>query len=300
MAALSIFNIQRFSTHDGTGIRTNVFFKGCPLRCTWCSNPESQLKHPELIYNKRLCKNFLDCEHIAQGSIHRSEDGLTIDRANIRDYNKFRNICPARALVVAGEEKSVDEIIFEIEKDSLFYLNDQGGVTFTGGEPFFQDDLLVELAKEIKIRGIHLAVETCLHVPWKKLEKFVGIVDNFLVDIKHTDPYKFKKFTGGELYRVNDNLDRLDRNNCQITGRIPVIPSFNFSDNELKSIVDHILKFRNIHEINFIAYHLLGREKYYMLDREYHLNDFSIISPDDLKPYAQYAKERGLTADIGG
>jgi pyruvate formate lyase activating enzyme len=191
---------------------------------------------------------------------------LTIDRARIRDYNKFRNICPARALVVTGEEKSVDDIIFEIEKDSLFYLNDQGGVTFTGGEPFFQDDLLFELAKEIKIRGIHLAVETCLHVPWKKFEKFIGIVDTFLVDIKHTDPQKFKEFTGGELSLVNENLDRLNRNNCQITGRIPVIPSFNFSEKELMSIVDHILNFRNIHAINFIPYHLLGREKYNMLD----------------------------------
>lgn len=300
MKTLSTFNIQRFSTHDGSGIRTNIFFKGCPLRCKWCSNPESQSRQPELLYDARSCKDFRDCIRFSDGMILKNDRGLEIRRENIKNTNDYRSVCPAQALTVAGEEKSIPELLYEIEKDRLFFLNGQGGITFSGGEPFFQEDTIFDLAREIQYRGMRLAVETCLHFPWKKIEKHLDLFDLYMVDVKHTDPDKFRYYTGGNLDLINENLRKLSETGANIIARVPVIPGFNFTNNELLSIIDFILSISSIREIHFIPYHALGEGKYEMLGREYVYHDINSVRPEVLDPYVHYAEERGLKTDIGG
>ena len=296
----TIFNVQRFSTHDGEGIRTNIFFKGCPLRCKWCSNPESQSSKPELIYDDKLCRNFRDCIKNSNDAILCSENGIKVNRQLIYDINLYRTVCPAKALVVTGEERSVEEVLREIDKDLPFYNNRRGGVTFTGGEPFFQDEVLYRLAGQLKQKGIHIAIETCLHLPWKKLEKFTDLFDIFLVDIKHTDAEKFRKFTGGDLAIVLDNLTRLAASGANIVARVPVIPDFNFSDLDMKSIINYILSIKEIKEIHFIPYHSLGARKYLMLGREYELRDIIPVRSSDVEPWVDFTRGNGLKANIGG
>jgi pyruvate formate lyase activating enzyme len=300
MLKCTIFNIQRFSTHDGEGIRTNIFFKGCPLRCKWCSNPESQSVNPELIYDEKLCRNFLDCTRSSDGAVSVSEQGLKINRKLMGNLKNMHSVCPSRAMVVTGEEKSVDELLEEIEKDLPFYKNSRGGVTFTGGEPFLQDEALNRLASLLKQKGIHTAIETCLHFPWEKIGRFTGIFDEFLVDVKHTDAQKFRKYTGGDLMVIMGNLSRLLALGARVIARVPVIPRFNFSDPELKTIIDYIRSLNEIREIHFIPYHSLGARKYEMLGREYEFGDTKPVLTSDLQPWVEYANKTGLKANIGG
>ena len=181
---LNIFNIQRFSTHDGEGIRTNVFFKGCPLNCPWCSNPESRSAKPNLLYDQRLCRDFQECVKASNGELHYDHGQLIIDHQAITDVEKLRNSCPAKALSVAGEAKTIEQILEAIEKDLPFYTHSNGGVTLTGGEPFAQNGYLLDLVKELKTLGIDIAVETSLHMPWNRIEPYVDLIDCWLTDLK--------------------------------------------------------------------------------------------------------------------
>ncbi len=300
MASLKIFNVQRFSTHDGAGIRTNIFFKGCPLRCRWCSNPESQSTLPEILYDPSLCRKFRDCTRVPGEQVVIKNDHLSIRRKQISDPEIFRNICPAKAITVSGEERSPEDLIREIEKDLPFYSRGSGGVTFTGGEPFSQDSLLVDLAYGLKQKGIHLSVETSLHVPWIKIEPFTGLIDDFLVDVKHTDEEKYKKYTGGRLSLFHENLKKLIRTGAHIVARVPVIPGFNHSIREMIFITEYILGFGVIREMDLFPYHLLGKRKYQMLGRKYNYGDFASLQEKDLEPYYQYALQKGLIVNIGG
>ncbi|NOY36709.1 MAG: glycyl-radical enzyme activating protein, partial [Chlorobi bacterium] len=187
-----IFNIQRFSTHDGDGIRTVIFYKGCPLRCRWCSNPESQPFGYSIMYDQKLCRNFGDCMKVENKAITRiNNHGIRIDRKMITGPEKLRNICPTKAITISGENKSVEELLNEIEKDAPFYRHN-GGVTLSGGEPLAQGKELPSLLRKLKKRNISVNIETSLHVNWRKVNKCMGLVDIFLADLKHTDKDKFK------------------------------------------------------------------------------------------------------------
>ena len=166
-----IFNIQRFSTHDGKGIRTIIFYKGCPLRCQWCSNPESQSFGYSVMYDPKYCKNFGDCILTEAKAISRKgKHGIQIDRDFLQYPEKLKNTCVTKALTVSGEQKTVSELLVEIEKDLVFYRED-GGVTLSGGEPLAQGEDLVLLLAELKKRNINVNVETSLHVSWEKVER---------------------------------------------------------------------------------------------------------------------------------
>ncbi len=295
---LSIFNIQKYSIHDGNGVRTNIFFKGCPLRCLWCNNPESLEPSPSLMYDERLCHNFGECMKPGNDHIILENGKLIINRHLISDVSVYNNICPSKALFVAGQEKSIIEIIREIEKDIPYYQMSDGGVTLTGGEPFSQEDDLIDLIAEIKKRGIHLSVETSLHVAWEVIEKYLGHIDMFLADLKHTDSKKFMNFTGGNAALVLDNFKKLDEAECKFIVRVPVIPGFNYSSPELKSIIDFASELQNASEIHFIPFHSLAKEKYTMLGLDYHYSSYKKIEKSDLTPFADYSEKKGLIAKI--
>lgn len=295
---LTVFNIQRYSIHDGEGIRTNIFFKGCPLQCAWCNNPESIDPSPSIMFNERLCHKFGDCIKAGNGKIAIQNHSLIIDRQNITDFDRLRNVCPSRALIVTGQNMTVSDILSEIEKDMPFYSMSGGGVTITGGEPFSQDPHLIELLTELKARKINICAETSLHIEWETLRKYLDLVDVFLADLKHVDHAKFTKFAGGNLSTVLNNLTDLAETGKSYVVRIPVIPDFNFSEAELHAIIDFAAGLKNADQINFIPFHNLAREKYIMLGMEYPFNNAANVNKTDLVPFIRYAEKKGLNAKI--
>jgi pyruvate formate lyase activating enzyme len=295
-----IFNIQRYSTHDGKGIRTMIFYKGCPLRCMWCSNPESQSYSYSLMYNRRLCKGFEECLKIGNEAVRAGENGIEIDFTSKGDVEIFRDICPTKAVTVSGEEKSTIDILDEIEKDLPFYKRSDGGVTFSGGEPLSQGPELVELLQELKKREINVSIETSLHVPWEMIERCIIFTGTILSDLKHTNAEKFKRYTGGDATLVMKNLIKLSALHNNIVIRVPVVPDFNHSMSEMKGIIDFTISLKKIREIHFLPYHTLGNEKYKMLGRRYELDETKKVDEHELADYIEYAESKGLKAKIGG
>lgn len=294
---LTVFNIQRFSIHDGSGVRTNIFFKGCPLQCSWCNNPESIDPAPSIMFDERICHQFGDCV-TGNGEIVLTDKKLEINRKIINDPSVYNSICPSKALFVSGRVRTVAELLREIEKDIPFYNMSGGGVTLTGGEPFAQGPELKDLIINLRNKGINVSAETSLHLPWEVIESYVSLIDTFLADLKHIDSEKFLKFTGGNASLVMDNFRKLDESGSTFIVRVPVIPGFNFSSPELKSIVDFAAQLKNSSEINFIPFHTLAKEKYLMLGREYSFGNVRSIEKTELEPYVRYAEEKGLIAKI--
>jgi pyruvate formate lyase activating enzyme len=295
-----IFNIQRYSIHDGEGIRTNIFFKGCPLKCKWCSNPEGQSFSPEVMFDEQRCQGFGDCVRTGDGAFLFRNQHLEINRKAISDVQLYWDRCPSRAIQVAGREESISQIVEEIAKDSHFYLESGGGITLTGGEPLEQGEDLMNLIHEINLRNIPVAVETSLHLRWDMILPFLPLIAEFLVDLKHTDAEKFRNFTGGRLALVLDNLQRLDASCVSYRIRIPVIPGFNHSFQEMEQIIDYAENLTHCHQIDLIPYHTLGANKYKMLGISNPFEGIPPLSYRELDAYIGYAEKKGFQVTIGG
>jgi pyruvate formate lyase activating enzyme len=295
-----IFNIQRYSIHDGDGVRTLIFYKGCPLRCQWCSNPESQSFKPSILYDSKRCKNFGDCALRAPDAIIQSPDrGIQIQRELVSDPESLRDVCASRALTVSGKDFSVEELLTEVQKDLPFY-RDGGGVTLSGGEPLAQGKDLVLLLQGLRKKRIGTNVETSLHVKWGLIERTIGLIRTYLVDLKHTDPVKFKAYTDGNASLVMENLEKLAYFGTHVVVRIPVIPGFNHGEAEIKHIVNFVSTIKGIREIHFLPYHTFGVEKYKMLGMEYLFNPEKQVREEEVLNYMKYAESKGFTTKIGG
>ncbi|HHN6220419.1 TPA: glycyl-radical enzyme activating protein [Klebsiella pneumoniae] len=298
-----IFNIQRYSTHDGPGIRTVVFLKGCSLGCRWCQNPESRARSEDLLYDSRLCLAGCElCQQAAPAVITRTLDGLIIDRQNVNDSHiaALRDCCPTTALTVCGEEKSVEEIMATVLRDKPFYDRSGGGITLSGGEPFMNPTLAQALFEASHQAGIHSAVETCLHVPWKYIEPSLPFVDLFLADLKHVDEAVFQQWTDGSARRVLDNLQRLAQAGKKMIIRVPLIQGFNASEADIAAITDFAADRLQVSEIHCLPYHTLGMNKYQLLSQPYTAPDKPLDAPELLAFAQDYAQSKGLTAILRG
>ncbi|MCJ1857672.1 MULTISPECIES: glycyl-radical enzyme activating protein [Klebsiella] len=298
-----IFNIQRYSTHDGPGIRTVVFLKGCSLGCRWCQNPESRARSEDLLYDPRLCLAGCElCQPAAPAVITRTLDGLIIHRQHVNDSHiaALRDCCPTTALTVCGEEKSVEEIMATVLRDKPFYDRSGGGITLSGGEPFMNPDLARALFEASHQAGIHTAVETCLHVPWKYIEPALPFVDLFLADLKHVDEAVFRQWTDGSARRVLDNLQRLAQAGKNMIIRVPLIQGFNASEADITAITDFAADRLRVSEIHFLPYHTLGMNKYQLLSQPYTAPDKPLDAPELLAFAQDYARSKGLTAILRG
>jgi len=297
---LDIFNIQRFSTHDGEGIRTNIFFKGCPLKCPWCSNPESRSHAPDLLFDKKLCNHFEECLEVSSGALYFERNQLQVRKNSHLDLHTLKSVCPTKALSIAGDLKSVEQLIHEVEKDLPFYHNSNGGVTLTGGEPLVQKGELLEFVKMLKERNINIAIETTLNVAWIKIFPLVDIIDCWLADLKHVNPRKFKSFTAGNIHLVMENFRKLDSSNAHIIVRIPVIPGFNHTKQELQSMIDFVTKLKTVKEVHFMPYHNFGNAKYKLLNIENPYTNCKSMASEELDYIVEYAVNKGLDTKIGG
>ncbi len=294
-----IFNIQRYSLHDGRGLRTTVFLKGCPLRCSWCSNPESQKSTSELSWDSSLCMQCGECMQIhPDGPVRRKEEYFQFHPSLQKDPESFRDICPTRALQVIGENKSPSRIAEEIEKDRVFYRSG-GGVTLSGGEPLMQSELAEEIAKEVRARRIPLAIETCLHIPWENIEKLIPWTDEFLCDVKHIDPVTFAGQTGGNLSLIWENLEKLAEYPVPVRARIPVIPGFNHEKETIMAILKRLEDKNLVYAVDFMPYHPLGARKYKNLGRDYS-HPLTALDEKELLPYLEMAEQLKLEATAGG
>lgn len=274
-----VFNIQRYSLHDGQGIRTLVFLKGCPMRCSWCSNPESQRPQPELAYNRSKCIGANECSLCIRacpnGAALEHQDGtIRIDRQVCRECFQCADVCPSRALSVFGKRMDVDDVMAEAEADMAFYARSGGGITLSGGEPLAQPGFACSILEEAKQRRMNTAMETCGLVRWADLERACRNLDSILFDIKCMDPHKHARFTNVSNERVLENFQRL----CEVFGdlpkhvRTPVVPDFNDTEEEVQAILDFIRDKPGV-DYELLPYHRLGRTKYEHLEREYPLGD---------------------------
>jgi pyruvate formate lyase activating enzyme len=232
------------------------------------------------------------------GEIIVEDNKLIINRDRISNTSVYNNICPSKALIVLGREKTVSQILEEIEKDIPFYNMSDGGVTLSGGEPLSQGQELADLIVQLKKKGIHVSAETSLHVPWETIENYLNLIDLFLADLKHLDHDKFEKYTGGNAALVMENFKKLDETGSKFIVRVPVIPGFNFSADELTAIIDFAAGLKNANEINFIPFHSLAKEKYLMLGKDYTFGNQRNIEKSELKPYVEYAEKKGLISKI--
>ncbi len=298
-----IFNIQRYSTHDGPGIRTVVFLKGCSLGCRWCQNPESRARTQDLLYDARLCLEGCDlCAQAAPEVVERALNGLLIHREKLTDdaLTALTDCCPTQALTVCGEIKSVEDIMATVLRDKPFYDRSGGGITLSGGEPFMQPTLASELFKASHNAGIHTAVETCLHVPWKYIAPSLPHIDLFLADLKHVADAPFKQWTDGRAARVLENLKKLAAAGKKMIIRVPLIQGFNASAEDIQAITDFAANELHVDEIHFLPYHTLGINKYLLLNQPYNAPEKPLDAPALLEFAQQYASLKGLTATLRG
>ena len=269
-----VFNIQKFSVHDGPGIRTIVFFKGCSMRCWWCSNPESQNFEPEMAYNNRRCLGLSQCvrcvEACTAGAITKDEnDKVSIDRSRCEGCPRYcADACPAQSIITYGETKSVEEVLSVVEQDSMFYARSSGGMTLSGGEPLLQHGFMLALLREAKRRRVNTSMETCGLAPWEHLRDACAYLDSILYDIKSLDPVKHAEQTGAPVGVVLANFAKMMETypNLAVHVRTPIIPGFNDSVDAIMPIAGLARQYKAAFEL--LPYHRLGTQKYQFLGRE--------------------------------
>lgn len=260
-----VFDIQRFSIHDGPGIRTLVFLKGCNLRCQWCSNPESQRFKLDLFYQPEKCIGCQACIEVCpQKAIVIKKRQIFFYRELCTNCGKCAEVCYAEARIIKGKKMSVDEVLKEIIKDNNFYTRSQGGVTLGGGEPLLQADFAASILKACKRKGLQTAIETAGHVPWENIEKVIAYTDLFLYDVKHMDPKIHKQYTGVDNKLILSNLEKLVKKGVMIIVRTPVIPGFNNTKADIYNIAQHVAKLA-IKKLDLLLYHSYGKNKYNLL-----------------------------------
>ena len=269
----TVFDIQRFSTHDGPGIRTTVFMKGCPLRCQWCHNPEGLSPSIQLQFFAEKCIGCGSCG----------------DRKEFADAKK----CPADALKVCGRETDIDALLAEVLKDRAFYA-DNGGVTFSGGECLMQADFVAEALSRIKALGIHTAVDTSGYAKWSELEKTLPFCDLYLYDIKCITPSLHKRYTNVDNGIILENAKRLSDSGKDIWIRVPVIPDFNNSETEMTAIAAFVSSLASVKQVTLMPYHTLGINKYRTLGMTCPFDTAKRLTKGELEHFGKIFLNRSL------
>lgn len=290
MQTALIFNIQKFSIHDGPGIRTTIFFKGCPLACQWCHNPESQSYSAEIMVNTDRCTQCGQCaQHCPASAITRQDDKLVYNRSCCTVCGTCIDYCCNNVREVVGKAYNVSELMIEIEKDRSFYEHSAGGVTLSGGEAMMQIDFVEQLIETCKNSGISVVMDTCGYAPSANFLRIVKNVDLFLYDIKLMDPKLHSRYIGQDNALILKNLQLLSDQGAKIDLRLPLIEGINTSDAAIQSVIDFVRPL-HIYSIHLLPYHDIAKGKYHKLDIEYSGEDFSVPSEQRLQALAAMFK----------
>jgi pyruvate formate lyase activating enzyme len=295
-----VFNIQRFSIQDGPGIRTTVFLKGCPLHCTWCSNPESQIFRPEIVHRDSLCTRCGLCIGVCpEKAISMRDKGVSIDRKICTNCGDCLNTCLPGALKILGQTISAGEVFREIKKDADFYRNSGGGVTASGGEPLAQPDFVAALFKLCQDNGIDTCIETCGYANAEALDKVLPYTTLVLYDVKMGDGKSHRKWTGTSNEKILLNLDNAIRSGVPVTIRVPLIPGINDSNQELKKIANIAIgSLKKPGKVELLPYHRFGMGKYQQLDREYELTELTTQKGTELEKMKGLFESFGLECEV--
>ena len=275
-----IFDLQRYSLHDGSGVRTLIFFKGCPLSCWWCANPESQSRRQEIMFDIRRCEGCGDCVAACpSGALTREANGNFIYRRELCLLcGDCARACPQQARHLVGRWVNVEELIQEVERDAPFFRRSAGGITLGGGEPLYQPTFALDILKACHERGINTAVETSGYTPWGVISELAPYVDQIFFDIKHIDSAQHRRLTGVSNLRILNNLERLSQIHSNLVVRYPLVPGCNDGKADISAMASWIKGLGRVKKIEIVPYHRYGEHKYKMLDREYRLTN--LATPD--------------------
>ncbi|WP_313340312.1 trans-4-hydroxy-L-proline dehydratase activase [Sedimentibacter sp.] len=300
MSTATIFNIQKFSIHDGPGIRTTVFFKGCPLKCLWCHNPESQENKKQILYDTEKCVLCGTCVKVCpQDAIKIENNVLTTDMDKCDFCGLCEIYCIQEARQVVGKDYNVGEILKEVLKDRIFYEKSNGGVTVSGGEPLMYVDFIEELFKKLKEENIHTAVDTSGAVNFKNLERIAEYTDLFLYDIKLMDDEKHNEYIKASNKTILENLKKLSKIHNNINIRLPIVEGVNADIAHIEKTIDFI-KDLNIKKVNLLPYHDIAKHKYKKLGIDYEEEKMSKPSEEKMQCFVSMFESKGYEVKIGG
>lgn len=298
-----IINIQKYSIHDGDGIRTTAFFKGCPLKCTWCHNPESQSYAREVLYYTERCTGCTACAHACPNKAIIDKHGhVDTDRSRCDLCGTCLDYCLNNAREIVGKQYSIPELVKELTKDAMFYEESHGGVTLSGGEVMAQDmDYIEELVKRLHRQGIDVTIDTCGQAPYENFRRILPYVSTFLYDFKLMDSEQHRKYTAFGNETILDNLKRLSADGARIYIRIPTIEGVNADDGNMRAIIAFLKEYVNVAQVNLLPYHNTGKSKYEKLARTYEGEAFAAPSSERMEELLDLFRAAGFSnTKIGG
>ncbi|MBB4301452.1 pyruvate formate lyase activating enzyme [Rhodobium orientis] len=295
----TVFDIQRYSIHDGPGVRTIVFLKGCPLRCRWCSNPESQNAEPELFYRASSCIRCGQCVPVCPTKALSRENPGFVDRDKCVKCGTCTKVCPTDALTMTGKLMSVREVMIELRKDATQYRRSGGGVTLSGGEPLFQHVFARELLKACHEQGWNTAMETTGYTTRDVVRDVMPYVDHALIDLKAIDPKAHQANTGVDNRIILENALCIASLTHAVV-RVPVVPGVNDSEEAVEAVGRFAKLMPGVDTVHLLPYHTYGENKYALLDRPYPMGDIANMKPDDVSHLVKVVEGMGLNCEIGG
>jgi len=295
-----VFGIERYAVHDGPGIRTLIFLKGCPLRCLWCDNPESQKIKSEIFLITDRCIGCGEClAECPQGAGTLSKAGqITINRKLCAGCGKCVETCYAGARVLVGKCMTVEDVLGEIMKDLKFYRASGGGVTLSGGEPLMQAEFAREVLRRCNERNIHTAIETSGYANWDMIEAVFRYADLVLLDIKHMDSLVHRRLTGVPNEPILENAIRVSELKVPMVVRIPIIPGFNDSEANIRETANFVKKLRTVNKIELLAYHSYGSPKYKRLGRRYRLRNLRSPTGESMSRLKEIVVSYGIRCEF--
>jgi len=295
-----IFDIQRFSLHDGPGIRTLVFMKGCPLRCQWCSNPESQSFDPEIFFYEDKCIGCGECVKVCPfGETLREK--WPVDRAECSGCGCCVSVCYAQARKLVGRPAGVKDVLDVVLRDRVFYEESGGGVTVGGGEPLEQPDFVAALLKSCRDENVHTAIETCGLARWEVFEKVLQHTDLLLFDLKHMNTETHKRYTGAGNERILENAKNASKIAKEMVVRFPLIPNINSSQEDIEGLARFItVSLRRVRKVDVLPYHTMGASKIMRLGKKYPMKDVGLLNKTGIERAKAILESYGLEVKVGG
>lgn len=297
-----IFDIRRYSINDGPGIRITIFMKGCPLRCSWCHNPESQSPDVQKIYTASKCIGAQDCIEVCPtGALTLTPDGIVTDGEKCTLCGKCAEACPSKAIEMSGKMYSAEELVAIIEKERVHIDQSGGGVTFSGGEPLMHPGFLIEMLDACGKKGLHRAVDTCGFASTETVLEVAKHTDLFLFDLKLMDPVQHKKWTGADNRLILKNLKLLAETGANINIRIPFIKHVNTGEIEIRKMAEFVSGLQGQKPVvNLLPYHNIASGKYQKLEMEYNAGEMAEPSEKEILQAIEIFKNRGLEVEVGG